>query len=618
MSAIPDHRLGGQPAGTARKKLIIIMGVQRSGTTALFEALAGAAGVSARHESAGDEIYDDYYLRPEPEIRGFLQSLPGTVLLKPVRESERRTPSQVAAEYRDYDLRIVWLYRDPVNVYHSYVRLGWSSDLPEAASWFAAQWARRNMEALADRGSLQKQLVFVSYEDLTANRYLTGALADELGIQSSTFLRPDSSGGRKALPTSIQEIVDNKTVLVRSALAHARSIQPHRKLPAIADFFDKTRKRLTALVGKKSSPASPATIFSSAEYADFLSATDLGPLYREWRKAGALRRSADTGNHVAIGYEACRLVYENSFPFGSEESIAWHTSERMEQLETFLAERRPELRRQVEGEIAATFSPATSFDVSSSLARLSDRLAALWLGLPENEFEACVRALGKMSLPGASDFAQEWETIRPAIERSGLISGLLDAGLIEREEVAGFFRATCLPLTALNLIVLNSLVALSGRSALMERLRADPRVVRSALDESQRLNPIFLSMKRRLVRSIEVGGAVLPGNSEVDLLVGAANRDPEVFADADEFDLGRNAPPPFLLESQGVPFMRLQDEVRPGCNHLVFDAASMAIGRLLADPRSLRVESGSRAVFQLSGGSCIQGFLAARVALIPA
>ena len=87
-------------------RLVMILGFQRSGTTALFDTLASAPGVSPRHEHADDDLYDDYFLRPEPQIRSVLAALPGTVLLKPVRESRRRSPLEVAKEYRDYDLSI--------------------------------------------------------------------------------------------------------------------------------------------------------------------------------------------------------------------------------------------------------------------------------------------------------------------------------------------------------------------------------------------------------------------------------------------------------------------------------------------------------------------------------
>lgn len=62
--------------------------------------------------------------------------------------------------------------------------------------------------------------------------------------------------------------------------------------------------------------------------------------------------------------------------------------------------------------------------------------------------------------------------------------------------------------------------------------------------------------------------------------------------------------------------MRLEDQARPGCNHLVFDAASIVIEQLLADSRVLRVGKGCFAVFQLPDGNCVQALMGARVAFI--
>ena len=80
------------------KRLVMILGFQRSGTTALFNTLASASGVSPRHEHADDDVYDDYFLRPESQVRPVLSALPGMVLLKPVRESRRRSPLEIAEE----------------------------------------------------------------------------------------------------------------------------------------------------------------------------------------------------------------------------------------------------------------------------------------------------------------------------------------------------------------------------------------------------------------------------------------------------------------------------------------------------------------------------------------
>jgi len=589
-----------------RKKLIMIMGVQRSGTTALFEALAGAPGVSPRHESPSDEIYDDYFLRPEPEIRSVLHALPGTVLLKPVRESERRTPLEVAVEYRDYDLRLVWLYRDPVNVYHSYVRLGWSGDSPDQASWFAAHWAKRNADALSALDSCQKQLLFVSYDDLTNDSNLTSALAKELSICSSMSLRRDFSGGRKVLPASMQKIIDLPTAPVRKALAAARSIRPHLLTPTKASIFERLQKWFGASFRQGHKQAKATSILQSAEYSDFLNAADSGLLYRRWHLEGVLRSFPETGSYIAIGYEACRLLHANSTPFATGKLYTWQTRAQIAELDAFLAAHRPRIRRQVEDEIVAALSTAKSNDVSSCLAKLSDRLTAIWLGLPEKEIEICVRTLGRMSPLRVSESAQEWECIRPTIESSGLVSDLLGAGLLQPAEVADFFRETCLPLKALQVILENTLFSLMDQSEIMERVRTHPKLVRSVINESLRLNPIFLSMKRRLVRDVEVCGVVFAQNSEVDLLVGAANRDPKIFSDADAFALDRNAPPPFLLENESVPFMRLDDEACPIFNHLVFDAAGIVIENLLVLSRTLRFRKGCYAKFQLSSGNCVQ------------
>lgn len=605
-----------QSAGTPRKKLIMIMGVQRLGTTALFEALAGATGVTPRQESSGDEIYDNYFLRPEPEIRSALHALPGTVLLKPVRESERRTPLEVAAEYSNYDLRIIWLHRDPVNVFHSYVRLGWFGESPHDAQWFAAQWARRNGQALAAATQLKKQLIFVSYEALTSDPNLTTALAEALGLDAWTPLRRDSSAGRRSLTPETQKIIDLQTSLVSAALKRMGSIQPRDGHFLKTQCLKGFQIREGVSTGQDLIRNEPATILSGEEYIDLLSASDLGALYHRWRKSGVLRQSAETGHYAAIGFQACRLLYDNSIPFYRNEPFAWQTLQRLSNLEAFLTKRRRGLRQQVEKVLYEAVSQAGSFELSTFVSELSDRLSSIWLGLPEKESEACARAIWRMSIPGATDFPQQWEKIRLSIESNGLVCDLLGAGLILPGEVADFFRETCLPLKALQLIVENTLITLASQAEVLERMRYDPRLIRSAIDESLRLNPIFLSMKRRLVRDVEVGGVGFAQNSEVDLLAGAANRDPEIFADADGFVLDRKTPPPFLLENDSVPFMRLEDEARPGCNHLVLDAARIVIEHLLADSRDLRVEKGCYTKFQMPDGNCIQALTAARVMLV--
>ena len=205
------------------KRLVMIMGFQRSGTTALFDTLASAPGVSPRHEHADDDIYDDYFLRPEPQIRSVLAALPGTVLLKPVRESRRRSPLEVAEEYRDYGLTIIWLYRDPVNVYRSWVEKFWVKSRPKG---MGQQWVTRNENCLASRAALGDTLIIVRYEDLVASPSCVAALAGRLGLTVESTLRADSNAGRTHLAADDQSDIDAITLATLEKLDDARSIRP--------------------------------------------------------------------------------------------------------------------------------------------------------------------------------------------------------------------------------------------------------------------------------------------------------------------------------------------------------------------------------------------------------
>jgi hypothetical protein len=205
------------------KRLVMILGFQRSGTTAMFETLASSPGVSPRHEAADDDIYDDYFLRPESQIRPLLAALPGTVLLKPVRESRRRSPLEVATEYSDYDLSIIWLYRDPVNVFQSWLEKGWVKSMPQE---FASHWMTRNEGCLDSRGALGDTLIMVRYEDLVAHPACVEDLAGRLGLAVQSTLRADRNAGRACVAADVQEKIDAVTGATLATLDNARSIRP--------------------------------------------------------------------------------------------------------------------------------------------------------------------------------------------------------------------------------------------------------------------------------------------------------------------------------------------------------------------------------------------------------
>jgi len=73
----------------------------------------------------------------------------------------------------------------------------------------------------------------------------------------------------------------------------------------------------------------------------------------------------------------------------------------------------------------------------------------------------------------------------------------------------------------------------------LARLRADPALVPSAVEEMLRYEgPIQLN-NRRLTAPMALGGRTLPAGTFITIGIGAANRDPAQFPDAARFDAGR-------------------------------------------------------------------------------
>lgn len=125
--------------------------------------------------------------------------------------------------------------------------------------------------------------------------------------------------------------------------------------------------------------------------------------------------------------------------------------------------------------------------------------------------------------------------------------------------------------TTTNLIG-NGLWALLNNPAELARLRADPALVPSAVEEMLRFDgPIQLN-NRRLTAPMTLSGKTLPEGTLITIGIGAANHDPEQFADPEHFDVARK-PNRHVAFGQG-------DHVCVGMNVARMEGR-IALGRLL-------------------------------------
>ncbi len=139
--------------------------------------------------------------------------------------------------------------------------------------------------------------------------------------------------------------------------------------------------------------------------------------------------------------------------------------------------------------------------------------------------------------------------------------------------------------TVTNLIG-NGVHALLRNPGELERLRSHPELLGSAVEECLRYDSPANTNARCTLEDVEIGGKVIRKGDLVLCMLGAANRDPEVFADPDRFDIGRNPNPHESFGGGvhyciGAPLARLQGRVAFGkllerYRHLELDESRVA------------------------------------------
>ncbi|WP_018218334.1 cytochrome P450 [Salinispora vitiensis] len=85
----------------------------------------------------------------------------------------------------------------------------------------------------------------------------------------------------------------------------------------------------------------------------------------------------------------------------------------------------------------------------------------------------------------------------------------------------------------------NGLAALLERPALKERLRQNPTQASAFVEEMLRFDPPIQIATRYTAQATTLGGLNIDAGTQIIVLIGSANRDPDRFADPDEFDPDR-------------------------------------------------------------------------------
>ena len=120
--------------------------------------------------------------------------------------------------------------------------------------------------------------------------------------------------------------------------------------------------------------------------------------------------------------------------------------------------------------------------------------------------------------------------------------------------------------TTVNLIG-NGMLALMENPDAMNRLRRDPTLIKTAVEELLRYtSPVLMSTERYAREDVNLHGVAIPRGGMTLGVIGSANRDESVFENPDELDITRE-PNKHLAFGQGIhfclgaPLARLEGEI---------------------------------------------------------
>ena len=165
------------------------------------------------------------------------------------------------------------------------------------------------------------------------------------------------------------------------------------------------------------------------------------------------------------------------------------------------------------------------------------------------------------------DLISQGRSARPDSLLTRLVEAEVDGERLTSEEVLGFVQLLLVggQETTANLIS-NAVLCFMEYPDQLARLRAEPGLLPSAVEEVLRYRSPLHWMPRATCRDVELHGQLIPAGKVVLPMIGSANRDSKHFPDPGRFDITR-APNPHLAFGHGIhaclgaPLARLEARI---------------------------------------------------------
>jgi cytochrome P450 len=161
-----------------------------------------------------------------------------------------------------------------------------------------------------------------------------------------------------------------------------------------------------------------------------------------------------------------------------------------------------------------------------------------------NRMDSAIALRGRNGVTKAREYIRDLAEQRRREPRNDLISRLMEAerqgeGLSEAELLSTAVTFMVGGHETTTALISSGLWALFRHPAQLERLRSNPELLPSAVEEFMRFESPNQRLTRIATRDMEIGDRRIHSGDLLMLLVGSANRDPAQFPDPDAVDVGR-------------------------------------------------------------------------------
>nr|WP_062331013.1 cytochrome P450 [Herbidospora sakaeratensis] len=211
-----------------------------------------------------------------------------------------------------------------------------------------------------------------------------------------------------------------------------------------------------------------------------------------------------------------------------------------------------------------------SFDGVADLADpLPVNVIAQLVGVPEED-RPMFRAWSATIVSGAdwdgtatlafAAYVDDLAARRRADPADDLLSGLValeaEGDALDRDELVAMIQLLLIAGQETTVdVVVNGIRLLLTHPEQWRDLRDDPALAGAVVEETLRFRgPVEIVPPRFAFRDLDLAGGVIPANERVALSLWGANRDPEVFADPDVFDVHRTDASRHLAFGHGIHF----------------------------------------------------------------